>query len=58
MKKTYMTPQIEEVKVNIQQLMQVDSIAMRGDSATVNGDGNYNTLSRGGGWFDDDEEDY
>jgi len=56
MKKTYMTPQIEEVKVNIQQLMQVDSIAMRGDSATVNGDGNYNTLSRGGGWFDDDED--
>ena len=58
MKKTYMTPQIEEVKVNIQQLMQVDSIAMSGGSASVNGDGNYNTLSRGGGWFDDDEEDY
>jgi hypothetical protein len=56
MKKTYMTPQIEEVKVNIQQLMQVDSIAMRGESAAVNGDGNYNTLSRGGSWFDDDED--
>lgn len=42
--------------MNIQQLMQVDSIAMRGDSAAVNGDGNYNTLSRGGSWFDDDEE--
>ena len=58
MKKTYMTPQIEEVKVNIQQLMQVDSIAMSGDSASVKGDGNYNTLSRGGGSWSDDDEDY
>ncbi len=58
MKKTYMTPQIEEVKVKIQQLMQVDSIAMSGDSAAVNGDGNYNTLSRGGGSWSDDDEDY
>ena len=58
MKKTYMTPQIEEVKVKIQQLMQVDSIAMRGEPAEVNDDGNYNTLSRGGGSWSDDDEDY
>ncbi len=53
-----MTPQTEEVKVNIEQVMQAaSSLDMTGDSADVNGDGDHNTLSRRTNnlWADDED---
>lgn len=58
MKKLYMTPQTEEVKVNIEQVMQAaSSFDMTGNPADVNGDGDYNTLSRRTNnlWADDED---
>ena len=56
MKKIYLTPQTEVVKVNVEQVMQAaSSFKLTSDEASVDGD-DYETLSRGGGgWFDDEE---
>ena len=57
MKKIYMTPQTEEVKVKTQQLMQAaSSFNLTSTNATVDEDSNYETLSRGNSWLDDEEE--
>ena len=57
MKKIYMTPQTEEVKVKTQQLMQAaSSFNLTSNDATVDEDSNYETLSRGNSWLDDEEE--
>ena len=52
-----MTPQTEEVKVKTQQLMQAaSSFNLTSNDATVDEDSNYETLSRGNSWLDDEEE--
>lgn len=56
MKKIYMTPQTEVMKISVEQHMLEGSILLQGKKAGVT-DGEYDE-SRGGGWFDDDEEDY
>ncbi len=53
MKKLYIQPQTEVVKVEIQTLMEASaSASIYNDDATGLG------LSRGGGSWDEDEEDY
>ena len=56
MKKIYMTPQTEVMKISVEQHMLEGSLLLQGKEANVSG-GEY-TESRGGSWFDDDEEDY
>ena len=58
MKKTYKSPKIMMVNLNMNCHLMNQSFHMTGDSASVNDSGDYNTLSRGSSslWDDDDEE--
>ena len=56
MKKTYIKPAIQQHLVELTPLMQASNLGKSVDPATVT-DGEYsNSLSRGGGWFDDDDD--
>jgi hypothetical protein len=56
MKKIYMAPTTEQVRVNIEQHILAGSpnAAVNKDEEIKEGD----FASRGGSWFDDDDEDY
>jgi len=51
MKKTYINPSIEVVKINCNPLML--TVSLTGEEATTNGDGEYNDAR----YFDFDDED-
>lgn len=57
MKKTYINPTMEVVKLQMHQQMLAGSTLQSSDPADVNGDGNYNTLGREYD-FDDFEDEY
>ena len=56
MKKTYQSPATRLVTVKVTHLMDPSPIGMTFNQASTNGSGEYNTLSRrGSSWNDDDE---
>ena len=57
MKKTYINPTMEVVKLQMHQQMLAGSPIQSSDSADVTGDGNYNSLGREYD-FDDFEDEY
>ena len=58
MKKIYQSPMTMVVKVNMKYHLMDPSVRATANPATVNNDGEYNTLSRRGGsdLWDDDED--
>ncbi len=52
MKKTYMTPATKVVKVRLQRMLAGSQVDMYGTNATSAG------MSRDGGFWDDEEEDW
>jgi len=57
MKKQYMSPRSEQVVIKQKLMLNgTSTVDLTGTEASVNGNGDYNTLSRMGFW-DDDEED-
>ena len=57
MKKIYLIPKTVEVKVDYSKsLLQSTSpqVTMSGNDASINEDGDYETVSRGTSWFDED----
>ena len=55
MKKTYINPSMEVVKLQMHQQMLAGSPIQSSDPADVTGDGNYNSLGREYDFDDDDE---
>ncbi len=56
--KRYISPKTDIVSVAIMQHLLENSIVLSSTQATVDGSNNYNTLSRRGSiWADDEEED-
>lgn len=56
MKKIYMAPTTEQVRVNIEQHILAGSPVAAVNKEEEIDEGDF--ASRGGSWFDDDEEDY
>ena len=48
MKKQYVNPTMDVVKVELQQVLALSGGAVQNESATVDGSGNYESLGRGG----------
>ena len=52
MKKIYVNPQTEIVEIHASNLLQISSVDVKNSKASSG----YETLSREGGFFDDDED--
>ena len=57
MKKIYIAPTTEQVKVRAEQQLLAGSYGLKNADATSTG-GYYDTDARSSGWFEDDGEDY
>lgn len=57
MKKIYIAPTTEQVKVRAEQQLLAGSYGLKNADATST-DGYYDTDARSSGWFEDDGEDY
>lgn len=58
MKKIYQAPNTIEVKVKLSTHLMENSIVLSSTTATVNGSGEYETLSRRSSIWEDEDEDY
>ena len=58
--KTYIQPQTTVIRIGTMQMIAASDMNMRGDFSSSNetGNGGAGVLSRGGSFWDDDEEEY